>query len=339
MPILDIPYTLLKYKDVYTVENEDVIPITYTLSKVYCDKITEVSTGNISVGATITLPFGKIDGKYQLDISNTNGEIYPIYIYYYNNLLLNIISNTEEVLCGCGKCKECKEDDDCDLNLNTLTIMLDYYYANNPTYNDQLSTITDSLVCSFDQKISDYLVKRCIRGVEDSKRSFLQLIAIYYIAFYTVDLEEAIDTTEIDYIRSKYKYSKILQCMKDKGISLVEGSTPSPLSKKVYYWQLDTMSETMEDVIAAFDLAYLYAKPNEEFTVFNVGKTINYFNIALIAFAIKTSDPVPYIINDVMNNDITDEFDTHYFYDTKTLLYVSKAPYSFSSMNFKIINT
>jgi len=339
MPILDIPYTLLKYKDVYTLENEDIIPITYTLSKVECESITEISTGNILVGATVTLPFSLIDGKYQLNIENVNGEINPVFIYYYNNLLLNIINNVEETICGCGTCKQCDEGDNCDLYLNTITTMLNYFYVNNPTYNLQVTEITTALTCNIDQKILTYLTKKLIRGKENSISSFLQMIGIYYKAFYTTDLATAIDIEEENYIKAKYKAVKIFKCIQNRCITLtgLDNDIASTDNMRVYYWQLDNITDTIEDVIAAFNEVYVTSKPSNTFTNFATGVNINYFNIAKIAFAIKATEPIVYVIKDSLNNDVTDEFDTHYFYDTKSLLFVSKIEYSYSSMTFKIV--
>lgn len=322
-------YTLLKYKDVYTLKNIDTESFRFTLSKIECLTSTIVKDMILQPGSEINIFLGLIDGQYELvvysDDSVTN-------INYYYNLNKDIIDNIEKIVCGCKECNECEDCADCDLYLSTITTALTYYFLNVPLYNENLENVTISMNCNTSEKVFCYLAKQMITGDSDTKRLFLQMIGMYYLAFYYTDLESAIDTDEEIYINTKYKSSKILKCLKNMGMEI---TPPLPKPAKVYYWQLANMMDDITDIIPIFTLSYLNDKPNDLITVFEQGKIVNYVSTARIAFAIRKTEISDFQISDSLNNDVTDEFDTYYFSNIKTRLFVSKLVYANSNIYFK----
>ncbi len=105
---------------------------------------------------------------------------------------------------------------------------------------------------------------------------------------------------------------------------------------KVYYWQLNNIHQGISTVLPLVTPAYLETKANEEFSVFNAGFLVVNPYIGRLVMAIAVTDFVQYKIFDVLGNNITDEFQAHYFQDTKIMLYISKNAYTHSSINFKI---
>lgn len=106
---------------------------------------------------------------------------------------------------------------------------------------------------------------------------------------------------------------------------------------KVFYWQLENITQTIENVIPQLtDNIYLSSKAFTTFADFHLGKIIDYTNIAKIAFAVAQTEDVSYTLTDVMNNDVTDEFDVYYAPIIKAKVYISKNNYTYSSIFFKI---
>jgi hypothetical protein len=104
----------------------------------------------------------------------------------------------------------------------------------------------------------------------------------------------------------------------------------------VYYWQLNNIYQNITNVIPLITQDYIETKANENYSVFNAGFLVVNPYIGRLNMAISQTEFVQYKIFDVLNNDITDEFDAHYFQDSKIMLYTSKNFYSHSSINFKI---
>ena len=84
-----------------------------------------------------------------------------------------------------------------------------------------------------------------------------------------------------------------------------------------------------------FNNLYLSDKNNSPLEEFEEGKIIPYTSIGRIAFAIKETDILNFQLIDSLGNDVTDEFDNHYFAGIRTILFVSKIPYSNSNIFFK----
>ncbi len=113
-------YIFRKYKDVYTVENTDIVILTYKVERIECDSVTLVKEGDIQIGEVFTLPINHVDGVYRVTLNDSVvDEVLPDILHYYN-LLVSFINSTEEVLCGCKKCNDCEDCNTCETYLNTI---------------------------------------------------------------------------------------------------------------------------------------------------------------------------------------------------------------------------
>lgn len=334
-------YIYKKYKDVYTLENQGLVPLTYTLKKIECDTVTIVEEGTIAVSTIFTIPITAFDAVYSLTISDGVETLTLPDILQYNNFLLSIIDNIEEVVCGCKNCHDCKDCGDgdkcheCKLYLNTLTGVLAYAYLNNPRYTSYLNSIAEELKCSLSTKILCMLANNMMNGDEDTTHMFKHIIGMHYLAFYLFDLVGAADEEEASYIKLKYKSSKILTCLKKLGIDIDETTDIFLSDMQVYFWQIDDLFEDIDDIIPIFGNTYLADKQVVDFQEFEQGKIVTYTTVGRVAFAIKETDIQNFLIMDSLGNDVTDEFDNHYFNTERTILFVSKIPYSHSNMFFK----
>lgn len=324
-------YTLSKYKDVYTLKNTDVLlqPFRFTVSKVECLLTTVVKDMELGPGEEVNILAGLLDGQYQLFVYSDNSLTT---INYYYSLNIDIINSVEKVVCGCKDCNDCEDCTDCDLYLSTITTALTYYFLNVPLYNEKLEDVTISMNCNTSEKVFCYLSKQMITGDSDTKRLFLQMVGMYYLAFYYTDFSLAADLDEEVYIIEKYKSAKILKCLQNMGMIV---TAPIPQPSSVYYWQLTNPIDDITDIIPIFTLDYLNDKPRELLSVFEQGKIVNYSTVGRAGFAIRKVESSNFTITDSLGNDITDDFDVQYFSNIKTSLFVSKLAYSHSNIYFK----
>ena len=326
-------YIYTHYKDQHLLQNDQSINIGYTISKVTCDATTTVSTGNIDPGEVLELKFA-IDGVYTVDLYDAN-ERDNFEIKTYNNLLLSFISNVEALLCGCSKCEECEECNECETYLAAFMKAFSFNSFNNPTYDLYVNLIAEDSRCSLESEVLCNIINEKVYGTDPVREPMLQILGYYYAAFYFSDFFSAEDVSEQSFITTKYKYDKIAKCMKKLGIDPAQAITDIESSSIVYYWQLDSLSDTILTENALINPAYLSSKPNSPLPEFEQGKIVSYSNIAKIAFAIMPTISQNFIIRDSLNNDITDQFDTIYDTITNRVLFVSKLPYSHSSIYFK----
>jgi len=113
-----------------------------------------------------------------------------------------------------------------------------------------------------------------------------------------------------------------------------------PKFENVFYWQEEDYSTTYNDLLPLVNqTGYFTNKQQDSLISFNEGKLINYTNIGRLCFAILESNNSSYNLIDILNNNVTDTFDTHYYQDINTTLFVSKYIYSNGEINFKIIKT
>lgn len=137
-------------------------------------------------------------------------------------------------------------------------------------------------------------------------------------------------------------YIKVYQT--SKGTPFVQAEkddcndTPvSPTYVKIYYWQEESPTTTIPQVIAKSDSEYVLGKNNEFASVFDSGKDITYVNVGRICFSIITSKLSDnYKIYDYLNNDVTAGFNKSYLTETKSILFVSNNIYANGTINFKI---
>ena len=328
-------YIQKKYKDVYSIENLGITPINYFIQIKECDSLNELKSGIILPGDTFILPINFLDATYVVTLFD-NDEIQVLDdILQYNNTLLNFIDGTEELLCGCKKCNECEECNKCDSFLNTLNYALAYFHVNSPKYNNYLSTFSNELKCNYSQEILCLISQINLSGKIEIEKLTKLNIGMYYLVFYLLDLAQATDEAEANYIKNKYKSFKILKCIRKLGIDIDNFNEQLFSNMTVYYWQLDNVIEDIDNVIPFITNTYLSSKNNVPFEEFEEGKIVNYNEVGRIVFAIKETDILNFELIDSLGNDITDEFDNHYIVADHTVLFVSKIPHSHSNVFFK----
>lgn len=111
-----------------------------------------------------------------------------------------------------------------------------------------------------------------------------------------------------------------------------------PEATYVYYWQLNGTIADIQDEINNITEEYLLTKPRAELLVFEMGKKVDYLLTGRPCFAIRETEDMDFQITDALNLDITDEYDTQYFPEIKTMLFVAKNYVIFSSIYFKFKN-
>ncbi len=111
-----------------------------------------------------------------------------------------------------------------------------------------------------------------------------------------------------------------------------------PKVTKIYYWQEQSYLTTITDILPLLTSTnYFTNKLFESYSNFeNIGKTINYPYLGRICFYATESDNKNFIITDVLNNDVTDVFDTNYSSTLNNTLFVSKDFYTPSDIFFKL---
>lgn len=328
-------YIQKKYKDVYSIENLGITPINYFIQIKECDSLNELKSGIILPGDTFVLPINFLDATYVVTLSDDDETQVLDDILQYNNTLLNFIDGTEELLCGCKKCNECEECNKCDSFLNTLNYALAYFHVNSSKYNNYLSTFSNELKCNYSQEILCLISQINLSGKIEIEKLTKLNIGMYYLVFYLLDLAQATDEAEANYIKNKYKSFKILKCIRKLGIDIDNFNEQLFSNMTVYYWQLDNVIEDIDNVIPFITNTYLSSKNNVPFEEFEEGKIVNYNEVGRIVFAIKETDILNFELIDSLGNDITDEFDNHYIVADHTVLFVSKIPHSHSNVFFK----
>ena len=330
-----LSYIQKKYKDVYTIENTGITEINYNIQIKECDSLNESKSGIILPGKTFILPINFLDATYVVTLSDDDETQVLDDILQYNNTLLNFIDGTEELLCGCKKCNDCEECNKCDSFLNTLNYAIAYFHVNSPKYNNYLNIFSNQLKCNYSQEILCLISQINLSGKIEIEKLTKLNIGIYYLVFYLLDLAQATDEEEANYIKDKYKSFKILKCIRKLGIDIDNFNEQLFSGMTVYYWQLNNVIEDINNVIPLITNTYLSSKNNVSFEEFEEGKIINYNEIGRIVFAIKETDILNFELIDSLGNDITDEFDNHYNITDHIVLFVSKIPLSHSNIFFK----
>ena len=331
-----LAYTYLKYKDVHTIENQEVVPLQYSISKVTCDTETVVSTGTILAGVTFTLNF-KVDGIYRVTLTHSitsETETLPDILYYFN-LITSYISNIQSIFCGCTPCDECEDCNECEDYLKTLVQALAYTSLNEPDYQVYVEAINEESKCLLNDFVLCALIEEKVRGNASYKDVILYFLANYYGAFYFREKFLATDAEEATYVTTKYKYLTISKCMKKVGLNPADIVTAVEANTEVYYWQLDNTDQDITNVIPLITVPFLAGLPKVPFADFEIGKIITYTEIGRICFAISPTQVQDFVITDSLNNDITDAFDVDYNVELNLALFVSKAVYSYSTIYFK----
>lgn len=227
---MPLTYTFTKYKDVYTLQNTGVLPLTYSLTR-------EISSENFSAPlkngvlttssvAILTFP---VDGVYKLLLDDGESQE-TIDIRTYNNLLVSFITVSEKLLCGCAKCNECEECNECEDYLGAFMKAYSFNALSLPLYQDAINLIPQYSLPDFEDDVVCTITKEKVYGSSSVKEPMLKILSYYYAAFYSEDFSNALDQEERDYINIKYKIEKISKCIKKLGINITDILNPSNTS-------------------------------------------------------------------------------------------------------------
>lgn len=326
-------YTYTKYKDIHTLKNNESLDMTYIVVKNSCDASTTLTTGIILAGQTVTLKFAT-DGNYTINLSTLAATDF-FDISYFQNLLVSFISDAERLLCGCAKCDECAECNECQDYLSAFMKSFAVNSINSPYYQTYVDLIAENSECDFTDQVICSIIHEKVFGNPSVKEPMLKILSYYYLAFYYKDFYMAVDVEEADYITVKYKFAKVAKCIKKLGVSPEDMLNQFENGSMVYYWQLDNTEDTITEVTPLLSPAYIAAKSNVPFSVFEAGNIVAYANVGRICFAVMPTQIQNFLILDSLNNDVTDEFDIYYDNTMSLALFVSKIPYSFGNIYFK----
>lgn len=335
-------YIYKKYKDVYTIKNDEpLLNINYTIYNNNYNSKTVFLTGTIKSSETFILPITFIDGVYSITLKKELEIITLPDIYQYNNTLLSIINNVQDIICNCENCQQCKDcnkTDDCNNYLFTLNKIIGYFNLLYPKYNSYNNIISNSLKYSYNEKILCILNKELYEESKQITKLNDYTLGIYYSLFYLFDVNQSTDLEESQYIKQKYKINIIEECLLQIGININSLSDlfleNEIINTNIYYWQFNNIIDNIID-ISDITIEEINTKPNKNLSEFEQGVIINYSNIGRIIFAIKETSSLNFQLLDNLNNDITDEFKTLYLPTIKTVLFVSNSVVSYSNIYFK----
>jgi len=306
-----------------------------------------------------------VDGDYKLLVDSEEFDEYPIYIGVRDQFITEFITQIIDTICNCGcsdivnPCTETKMGNIALKRQKLFNISHIIPYTIKPFYYGQAALTNEKLLTiyqiyyntSLDEKrdelgkeFFDYYTKGT--NVINMKL-FKEIIALNYYSLYYYARTEILPTALGKYdeyvktINEFFKYKLIHSCFGCSNLisnieDLINSDTPLPSPVMIYYWQL-ALSDTINTIIPIFEEATYINKPNQPLIIFNSGVEIVNTSIGRQAFAIVGAPVANYRITDiVLNNDVTPLFDVYYFNDLQTMLYVSKAPYSISTLKIKI---
>ncbi len=217
-------YTITKYKDVFTLTNTDAtfsLDFDVTLLNGCYEYLETQASQSLAIGLTSDLVL--VDGEYKLNITQ-NAVVTSAIVKNYKDLMLNIVSDVNLLLCGC----DC-DCDDCVMNCNdTLTLvvkMMSYMALTYPQYNLALEKVSEVIKCLLGMDVSCLLINEKITGENDSDDLQKKIVATYYLAFYFVEKIQSADIEEESYINTKYNFNTISPCITKLGIDIAEVET------------------------------------------------------------------------------------------------------------------
>lgn len=331
-------YKILRYKDSYTIENKTNNPLEISIREMECNSPTYYNSKFTLNAETLKDLKFKYDATYGIYVADN--DIPSSVISIFDNTKSYIVSFTEEILCGCNcaGCDDCDDKTECNLSLQTLSLMFAFYITTNPIYQKYFNIVSSHLKCDITADLLCQINNLTTKGKSDYKFFIKKLIATFYLVFYLQDVIQAEDKEEAEFIKKKYNYKIIKPCIKKLGINPDDIIEEILSGMKVKYWQFTSTVPTIQTVIGLWTPTYLDTltgideRPIEDF---EQGVTIPYINIGRIGFAISPTQLLNFTILDSLGNDITDNFDTHYFPGEETAVFVSKVPYSHSNIYFK----
>lgn len=331
-------YRILKYKDSYTIKNNTIADLNIVIKLLDCGKATKsFSEFTLNGGGEKILKIN-YDGAFGIYVNGSEDVDFIIDIY--NDTLDYIVSYTEEFLCGCNcaGCDDCDDKQSCQLPLSLLTLMFGYYIATNPRYNRYFDIVALHLKCDITSDLLCKITNFSLTGKSDYEFFLKRLIAYFYLVFYIYESLQSVDEEEALYVKEKFNYVTIKPCIKKLGINPDDIVEEILSGMEVQYWQFQNTVSNINTVILAWTPTYLDTLPgidSRPLEDFEQGVVVPYTNIGRIGFAVSPTQLINFSIVDSLGNDVTDDFDNHYFADEETVVFVSKVPYSISNIYFK----
>lgn len=335
----DSRYTLTYDKGKYYIKNNELSSINVELKMLSCGKPGKtIKKISINPNKQINLQIELFTGDIGIFINSDTG--YNNYIINYDVLIDYIASTIVRDVCGCGSCKDCENDTCTNSKIynQLLSKVLIYNIKLNPHLNKYISVISkvfncdisDSLICS----MNDYVIE----GNSESEVFVKKAVLYHYLILF---LKESLQTTtkeEAEYIKEKYRYDEIEPCIRKMGIDVDKIIEEVMSDVKVSYWQFNNIISDINSVVNSWTPTYIQNLPGVQdrpLEDFEQGVVVNYTSVGRIGFAISETELINFTIVDSLGNDVTDNFDTHYFNNEKTAVFVSKLQYSVSNIYFK----
>lgn len=349
-----IVHTFIEAQDQFTLNvSQDT---GYTLAYISNGNATTVTTGTLLANNSVVLPV-TIDGFYRLTlvVEGETDVVIDFHVKY--NLRNSIIVDALYLLCGDCDCLSTNANADCISKIarkclkhkaifTKLLTYRDYYlplFETDYTGNLQafINIALDKANCNVQKVINSILNEECITGaVKDTDRFFQTFFAIYYLGFYQIELLEAQDQDQIDYINEVYKFERISECICELGLGVDNVLDDFPTddgSVVIKHWQFD---DTVTDITFApsIDLPYLADKDAITLAAFEAGSIFTYAGVGRIAFAIRNITQDQYRIEDTFGEDVTAVvFDTYWNVGLNMQVYISKEYYAAPSIYFQLV--
>lgn len=135
-------------------------------------------------------------------------------------------------------------------------------------------------------------------------------------------------------LHKKTTYDRCLSC--DQCLTQIEDTLQNLSGMRVYYWQLNSPFQTINNLIPLVNPTYLYDKQYELFSTFEVGHTVVNPYVGKLSLAIYKTALEEYKIYDIFDSDVTDEFQSYFFADTGIMLFTSKNNYDPSNLFLRL---
>lgn len=305
---------------------------------------------------TYTFPINK-DGKYKVLLEVVN-ETDVILNFNVTKFLQNsIIKDTQVIVCCEQEVSDCNESSLCitELAKKCLKTKLSFtklltcnflyipYYgitvAN--TFYKYFQTAILENGCGIQNAINNILADECITGSSSkTQKLFRFYFAVFWYGMYRIEYNEAITDEDKAFVKLKYKYNTIIECICDL---CIDADTLSNIYDDamenilIYYWQYDNVNDDINDA-PNIDQTFLDTKSSEVIDNFLAGKTVSYTDVGRIGFAITNVPENYYKILDTFGVNITSVvFDSYYDNINKIQIYISKSVITISDIYFKFI--
>ena len=239
-------YIIKRYKTIYSLMSFNNLCY-YKLIKITCTNCNRIEKNIIEEGTLIAnkeKEFNIIyDSDYILNVGYKNEFDEVVYefinIYHYDNLLSKLLEKIKYVLCK--SCTPCTEDDSCipkelkdcldyQVIFNSIQLLIHYtkpYISNNNNINNIYQKfITEAFhnyKCNFLCNISNQLISSCTNEKSIfSVELFKKIISIYYLSLYFYEYYLAETEEEKEYIKCKYQFEIIKNCIIKTGIDIIK---------------------------------------------------------------------------------------------------------------------